>query len=101
MYCYAFLSIQGGGMYLMIRLPVNEFLSGIAEILARKDLSHRVDSSHSSEAVKVFVIRLEQVRNPFWTNVFCDPRPRQAALSRIGLRRDASQRDGPYSYLFL
>jgi hypothetical protein len=26
MYCYAFLSIQGGGMYLMIRLPVNEFL---------------------------------------------------------------------------
>jgi hypothetical protein len=80
----------------MIWLPVNEFLSGIAKIPARKDFSHRVDSSHSSEAWKVFVIKTEQVRNPFWTNVFFDPRPRQA----VGPRRDPSERDDLCPYLF-
>ena len=88
-------------MYLMIRLPVNDFLFSIRKFRTRKDLSHRVDSSHSSEAWKVFVIKTEQVRNEPWTNVFFDPRPRQAALSRMGPRRDPSELDDPYSYLFL
>ena len=57
-------------MYLMIRLPVNEFLSGIAEILARKDLSHRVDSSHSSEAGKVFVMRDRTSEEPILDECF-------------------------------
>ena len=53
-------------MYLMIRLPVNDFCPASRKgIPARKDLSHRVDSSHSTEAWKVFVIKTKQVRNPF------------------------------------
>jgi hypothetical protein len=37
-------------MYLMIRLSVNDFFVQHPEIPTRKDLSHRVVSSHSTEA---------------------------------------------------
>lgn len=37
MYCFAFLSIQRGGMYLMIRLSVNDFFVQHPEIPTRKD----------------------------------------------------------------
>jgi hypothetical protein len=50
MYCYAFLTMQGEGMYLMIRLSVNDFFVQHPEIPTRKDFSHRVVSSHSTEA---------------------------------------------------
>jgi hypothetical protein len=40
MYCYAFLSMQGGGMYLMILLPVNGFFVQHQEIPTRKDFFH-------------------------------------------------------------
>jgi hypothetical protein len=95
-----FPNMQGEGMYLIIRLFGNEFLSGIAKIPARKDLSHRVDSSHSTEAWKVFVVKTEQVRNP--GRMFSLTHTR-AKLRLFELAHDAihpSEND-PYSYLFL